>query len=89
MKTKPLVIYELAELAKDRNHVVWGSLGEDACSLGLLQHTGVEPKSAPGAYQLHDSIRNILLNATEGEGLELRLVSPIAPQPPAESEASG
>jgi hypothetical protein len=32
----------------------------------------------PESGRIHDTIRNIVLSATEGEGLSLRIVSPLA-----------
>ena len=70
----PLALYELAELAKDRNHEVWGDLDKPLKDLGLISPDG----------DMHDSVRNVVLSATEGEGAELHLVSPLfaAPDPP-------
>ncbi len=62
---KGIVVYELTELAKDRDHKMWGNTSESAKP--LLDPTG----------QMHDSIRNIILNAIEGEELNLKIVSPI------------
>lgn len=82
-----LLVYELAELAKEPQHAVWGSFGMDPKELPLISRTEVEDPRAAGAYQMHDSIRSIVLSAVEGEDADMHLVNPIAPQPPAESEA--
>lgn len=83
---KPLLLVELAQLARNPLQRVDPPIGARLCRFGLLERTVVEPETASGAYKLHDSIANIVLNATEGEGGDMHLVNPIAPQPPAESE---
>jgi hypothetical protein len=74
---KGILVYELRELARDRNHAMFGKTGEDACRISLLSRTTVEDPKSPGAYQMHSSIRNIIVNGTEGEELDMRLVNPI------------
>lgn len=86
---EPLLLVELAQLARNPLQRVDPPIGACLCRFGLLERTVVEPETASGAYKLHDSIANIVVNATEGEGGDMHLVNPIAPQPPAESEVSG
>ena len=68
MESDPIAFYELFELCKDRNHKMFGNAGEKLAKLGLVGAAG----------HVHDSIRNIVLSAVEGEGLDMCLVSPIA-----------
>lgn len=67
MKSKPMAVYELNELCKDRNHKIFGTLGADLKELALLGADG----------QPHGSIKNIVLSAISGEGLEMTLASPV------------
>lgn len=67
MKSKPMAVYELNELCKDRNHKIFGNLGSDLIELALLQSDG----------QPHGSIKNIVLSAVEGEGLNMSIGNPI------------
>ena len=71
MRDKPMVFYELVEVCKDRHHKPWGNLGHDLAEIG-----GVEQGS--DGIIVHDSIRNIVLSAVTGEGLEMGLQNPIA-----------
>ena len=69
---KGIVFYELVEICKDSNHKPWGTaIGEDLKNLSLASEVD-------GKWLVHDSIRNIVLSAAEGEGLDLRLVNPVA-----------
>ncbi len=65
---KPIVAYELRELCKNPAHKLFGKAGDDLKALNLVQPDG----------RVHDSIRNIVLSAFEGEGLEMHMVSPVA-----------
>ena len=67
MNSKPMAVYELNELCKDSTHKVFGSLGADLTELALLEANG----------QPHGSIKNIVLSAVSGEGLEMTLDSPV------------
>ena len=75
MKENPIAFYEAAMVSRDRGHVPFGNTGNILKDRSILQSDG----------SMHDSIRNILLSAIEGDGLDMCLVSPIA-QPP-ENEA--
>lgn len=63
----PIEFYELVQTCRVRGHVPFGNTQSTLQSLGLLERNGVP----------YDSIRNIVLSAAVGEGLELRLQSPI------------
>lgn len=64
---EPIAFYELVQKCKDDTHIFWGDTEEKLKSLALLECSG----------RPHDSIRNIVLSALAGEGLDMRLVSPI------------
>ena len=64
---EPMAAYELVELCKDPSHVLFGNAGAELKDRRLLEGDG----------SVHGSIRNIVLNSVEGEGLDLKLVSPI------------
>lgn len=66
MTSKPMAVYELNELCKNRDHKVFGDLGADLAELALLGGDG----------QPHGSIKNIVLSAISGEELEMTLGNP-------------
>jgi len=55
-------------LARDPKHVIFGNNGEELVRSGLLDSN----------HQMHDVIRNIVLSATEGDGVDMILRSPRA-----------
>lgn len=66
----PISFYELVQVARDRSHRPFGNSGDVLASLSLLQ---------PGG-RMHQSIRNIVLSATDGEQLDVSLCDPSDPQ---------
>ncbi len=62
-----IVFYELVMKARDSKHKFFGNTAEVLKALSLVQADG----------NLHDAIRDIVLSASEGEGLGLRLVNPM------------
>ena len=64
----PAVVYELVMKCRDRNHKLFGQSGQDLVDLNLLQ-----PDQQP-----HQSVRNIVLSAVKGDGLDMQLVWPVA-----------
>ena len=60
----------LAEMARDREHKPWGKTGDE--------FLGLATPNDDGTYAMHDSIRSIVVSAAEGEGLDMRLVNPVA-----------
>lgn len=65
-ETDPIVFYELAHLCRDKNHDLFA--GADTLrKLNLLRADGT----------VHESIRNIVVSATEIEGSDVILVDPI------------
>ncbi len=59
------------ELVLDPNHKFFGNTKDRLEALALVDANG----------GIHDSIRNIVLSAIEGEDLEMRLTNPVAPSP--------
>jgi len=62
----PICIYELVQMCRDRNHKPFGTSGEKLERLNLIN-----------GGQVHDSIRNIVLSAIEGDGLDVTLGDPV------------
>lgn len=73
VEEKPIVAYELVTLCRDPNHQLFGKTGDDLAALSLVQ------KSSDG-YIVHNSVRNIVLSAAEGDGFDMQFVSPVAAQ---------
>lgn len=69
MAEKPIVLYELVQLCRDRKHQLFGKSGDDLHALKLIEKHG-------DGVGVHDSIRNIVLSAVEGDGLEMALGNP-------------
>ena len=65
---RPIAFYELVMVARDPKHVIFGNNGEELVRSGLLDSN----------HQMHDVIRNIVLSATEGDGVDMILRSPRA-----------
>lgn len=61
----PVALFELAALARDPSHALFGNTGQVLAELGLTEDG-----------KLHDAVRDIVLAAIDGEGFDLRLVSP-------------
>jgi hypothetical protein len=68
MGKNPTALYELVMKCRDREHKLYGNTGEVLSSLNLLQPDG----------RVQDAIRDIVLSATEGEGIDMTLRSPVA-----------
>jgi hypothetical protein len=66
-QTHPIAFYELVMLCRDPKHKLFGNTGQALNDLSLVTNG-----------QVHDSIRNIVLSAIEGEGMDMTLVSPVA-----------
>ena len=62
---KPIPFYELVMCCRDRSHQPVGNTGDVLSDFGLW-NDGV-----------HESVRNVVLSAVEGDGWEIRLTSPI------------
>lgn len=69
---KGLVVYELAEICKDPDHKPWGTaIGNDLKGLKLAEEH-------EGLWHVCGTIRNIVLSAVEGEGLDMTVGNPYA-----------
>ncbi|NLH78692.1 MAG: hypothetical protein GX465_16820 [Acidobacteria bacterium] len=60
--------YELVEKCKDPAHEMFGDSEKHLIDAGLMEGPG----------RIHDSVKNVVLSAASGEGLELHFESPIA-----------
>lgn len=72
-----LVFYDLVMLCRNPNYKLFGNAEEVLRERNLIETDG----------QPHDLVRSIVLAATEGEGLEMKLVSPLAPSQPKPTKA--
>lgn len=70
-KTQPIHFYELVMLCRDPAHRLFGATADDLAAMKLV--TPVEGRPA----QVHDSIRNIVLSAVDGEDFEMVLRNPV------------
>ena len=65
-----VVLYELACLCRDPNHKPWGQTGQELETLKLVERH-------EDRYTVNGSIRNVVLSAVEGDGLDMSLVDPV------------
>jgi hypothetical protein len=70
----PLALFELVEVCRNPDHVILGNYGASLQALGLLTYV-----DEGGRGVVHDDTRDVILAATEGDDLDLHLVSPFAP----------
>lgn len=68
LESNPIAFVELVSLCQDRDHELFGNTAVELQRLALVKPDG----------SVHGSIRNIVLSAVEGEGLEMRFISPLA-----------
>jgi len=73
-ETYPIAFYELVMACRDREHVLFGNSHEILARLTLIEEI-----DDTGRPRIHDLTRSIVLSAAEGEELDMRLVSPVAP----------
>lgn len=73
----PIALYELVMLCRNQGHRLFGNTGQDLVDLGLIEEAP-SSDAMQDSYTVHDVTRSIILSATEGEGLDLKLVNPIA-----------
>jgi hypothetical protein len=71
METNPIAVYELVSLCRDRSHPLFGNTGEVLKARALI----IDSRT------VHDSIRNIVVSAAEGDGLDMSLRSPVKETP--------
>ena len=67
IETNPVAFYELVMKCRDVNHRFFGNTGEVLQKLSLVQTDG----------NVHDSIRNIVSSAVDGDGVDMTLGSPV------------
>lgn len=67
MDEKPLALYDLVMKYRDREYEFFGSNGGYLKSLRLVDQDG----------SIHNSIHNIVLSATDGDGMDMILRSPL------------
>ena len=67
LQESPITFYELVMKCRDRDHQFWSDTLKSLQDLHLIQQDG----------KVHDSIRNIVLSAVEGEMSEMTLGSPL------------
>ena len=68
MNTNPVALYEAVEIARDRNHVPFGNTGDVLREMHLLESDGL----------MHGATRDVIRASAEGDGFDVRLVSPYA-----------
>lgn len=68
MDERPLALYDLVMKCKDRNYQFFGDNEKHLQDLRLIGSDGA----------IHDSIRNIVLSAVRGNGIDMVLGSPVA-----------
>jgi len=64
----PIAFYELVMKCRDGNHELFGNTSTVLSQFAMIQHDG----------SVHGSIRNIVLSAVQGSGLDMTLSSPVA-----------
>ena len=67
MKESPILIQQLAKKCREPKHVFLLGIGKQLKEWSLLL----------GEDDVHDTVRDIVLSAVEGDGIFLRLKSPI------------
>ncbi len=67
MQKNPIAFYELVMKCRNHNHKFFGNAGDVLKGLSLVETGG----------SIHDSIRNIVLSAAKGDGLDMSLGSPV------------
>lgn len=68
LERETVVFIELVFRCRDRNHKFFGTTGERLTELKFLDHTG----------QPHSMVRDIILSAVTGDGMDMALGSPFA-----------
>lgn len=71
LKDAPMALFELATMARDREHEPFGNAGDILVERGFLSW------DTNGTYAMHSSERHIVLSAIKGEGAGMCLVNPI------------
>jgi hypothetical protein len=75
LRDNPMAFYELVELCRDATHQIWGDLDKELASRGLI--TLRQLSTGKTVALVHETIRNIIVSAVEGEGCEMALGVPV------------
>lgn len=67
MDERPLALYDLVMKCRDKNYRFFGDNGEYLRSLKLVDRDN----------SIHNSIRNVVLSAAEGDDLDMVIKSPV------------
>lgn len=76
LETEPIAFYELAMACRNPGHVVFGQ-----CGSRLMERNLIEAQRFDGTVSIHTDVRSVVLNAAEGDGGEMHLVSPLPERP--------
>lgn len=68
---EPIVLFDLVSRCRDDSYEWFGDAEKECKDLRLVQSDNT----------IHRSIKNIILSATEGDGMDMTLVSPYAEPP--------
>jgi hypothetical protein len=66
-KNDPMAVFDLVMKARDNNYQFFGDAEMRLQEHGLVEKNG----------QIHESIKNIVLSAFEGEGIDIVFVNPV------------
>lgn len=77
-----IVVYELVELCKDAEHELWGKTGVQLKECALVEQNGT-------GWKVHSAIRNIVLSAATGKGMDLTIGDPVDRTTPAAPNGKG
>lgn len=67
MDERPLALYDLVMMCRDSSYEPFGDNGDHLKDLRLIDQDG----------SVHSSVRNIILSATDGNGMDMVLQSPV------------
>jgi hypothetical protein len=75
----PIFLYDLTMMARNRDYVPFPPCRAGLIRTGLVTPRIVDGKAHPTLCSMHDSIRNIVLSSFVGDGMDMEMVSPLAP----------
>ena len=73
---KPMVLFDLVSKCRDSSYKWFGDAEQICRDLKLVEPEN--PYNSESGGTIHQSIKNIVLSAAEGEGMDMTLVSPYA-----------
>ncbi len=76
LNEQPIAFYELVRICREPGYTPFGAAGEPLLRLGLARIFG-STALENGLWEVHEAIREIVLASVEGEGSEIRLISPV------------